>query len=177
MLKGDQEKLNRELQKAEAELKRISNQEERLVSEHSQLFRKPSLFRDLLAPVLKKSFEKLDELRDQGKLPRTTIPVLAERLMGVTCICGESLDQHAEDGKRRREHIEKLIRESQRPDALQRCLTDLHYGSLELKPIDITDAQHWITEYQRISMSRDELKPKARELERNCARWKSNWRV
>ena len=59
LVKGDQAELNRELQKAESELKRIRNQEEKLVSEHSQLFRKPPLFRDLLAPVLKKSFEKI----------------------------------------------------------------------------------------------------------------------
>ena len=169
LVKGDQEELNHQLKKAETELEKIRDREEKLVSEHSQLFREPPLFRDLLTPILEQSFEKLNELRDQGKLPRTTIPVLAERLMGVTCICGESLDQHAEDGKRRREHIEKLIKESQRTDELQRCLTDLYYGSLALKPIDITDAQHWIAEYQRISIRRDELEEQRAELEKELA--------
>ena len=169
LVKGDQEKLNHQLKKAETELEKIRDREEKLASEHSQLFREPPLFRDLLTPVLEQSFEKLNELRDQGKLPRTTIPVLAERLMGVTCICGESLDQHAEDGKRRREHIERLIKESQRTDELQRCLTDLYYGSLALKPIDITDAQHWMAEYQRISIRRDELETQGTELEKELA--------
>ena len=169
LVKGDQEELNRELQKAEAELKRIRNQEEKLVSEHSQLFRKPPLFRDLLAPVLKKSFEKLDELRDQGKLPRTTIPVLAERLTDVTCICGESLDQHSEDGKRRRAHIEQLISESQKSDEFQKCLTDLYYGSLVLKPIETDHAQHWIAEYKRNAIRRDELETRREELEKALA--------
>ena len=169
LVKGDQEELNRQLKKAETELEKVRDQEEKLVSGHSQIFREPPLFRDLLTPVLEQSFEKLNELRDQGKLPRTTIPVLAERLMGVTCICGESLDQHAEDGKRRREHIEKLIKESQRTDELQRCLTDLYYGSLALKPIDITDAQHWIAEYQRILIHRDELEVQRAELEKELA--------
>ena len=169
LVKGDQEELNRQLKKAETELEKVRDQEEKLVSVHSQIFREPPLFRDLLTPALEQSFEKLNELRDQGKLPRTTIPVLAERLMGVTCICGESLDQHAEDGKRRREHIEKLIKESQRTDELQRCLTDLYYGSLALKPIDITDAQHWIAEYQRILIHRDELEVQRAELEKELA--------
>lgn len=169
LVKGDQEELNRELQKAEAELKRIRNQEEKLISEHSQLFRKPPLFRDLLAPVLKKSFEKLDELRDQGKLPRTTIPVLAERLTGVTCICGESLDQCSEDGKRRRAHIEQLISESQKSDEFQKCLTDLYYGSLVLKPIEPDHAQHWTAEYKRNAIRRDELETRRGELEKALA--------
>ena len=169
LVNGDQEELNRELQKAEAELKSIRNQEEKLVSEHSQLFRKPPLFRDLLAPVLKKSFEKLDELRDQGKLPRTTIPVLSERLTGVTCICGESLDQHSEDGKRRRAHIEQLISESQKSDEFQKCLTDLYYGSLALKPIETDHAQHWIAEYKRNAIRRDELETRRGELEKALA--------
>jgi DNA sulfur modification protein DndD len=169
LVKGDQEELNHQLKKAETELEKIRDREEKLVSEHSQLFREPPLFRDMIAPVLEQSFEKLNELRDQGKLPRTTIPVLAERLTGVTCICGESLDQHTEDGKRRREHIEKLIKESQRTDELQRCLTDLYYGSLALKPVDITDAQHWIAEYQKISIRRDELEAQRAELEKELA--------
>ena len=169
LVKGDQEELNRKLQKAEAELKRVRNQAEKLVSEHSQLFRKPPLFRDLLAPVLKKSFEKLDELRDQGKLPSPTIPVLEERLTGVTCICGESLDQHSKDGKRRRAHIEQLISESQKSDEFQKCLTDLYYGSLNLKPIETDYAQHWIADYKRNAIRRDELKTQRVELEKDLA--------
>ena len=166
LLKGDQEELNRKLKKAEAELKRIKNQEEKLVSEQAQLFRKPTIFRDLLTPVLEKSFEKLDELRDQGKLPRTTIPILEERLTSVTCICGESLDQHSEDGQRRRAHIKQLISESQKPDEFQTCLTELYFGSSVLEPIEITHEQHWIAEYHKNAIRRDELDIRRVELER-----------
>ena len=169
LVKGDQEELNRKLKKAETELNGIRNREEKLVSEHSQLFRKPPLFRDLLAPVLEQSFEKLNELRDQGKLPSPTIPVLAERLTGVTCICGESLDEHSSDGSRRREHIEKLIRESGKADELQKCLTDLFFGSLALKPIGIIHDQHWTAEYNRISIRHDELETQRVELEKDLA--------
>ena len=169
LVKGDQEELNRRLKKSETELKSIRNKEEKLLVEHSQLFRKLPLFRDLLAPVLEQSFEKLNELRDQGKLPRTTIPVLAERLIGITCICGEPLDKHSEDGKRRREHIEKLIKESQKADELQKSLTDLYYGALALKPIESTDEEHWMAQYKRILLRQDELEAQRVELEKELA--------
>ena len=166
LVKGDQDELNRKLKKAEKELNNIRVQEKKLVSEHSQLFRNLSLFRDLLAPFLKQSFEKLNELRDEGKLPSPTIPVLVERLTGVTCICGESLDQHLEDGKRRREHIERLISESRKTDDIQKCLTDLYFGSLTLKPLEITHQQHWITEYKKISNSQIKLEEQRVTLEK-----------
>ncbi len=169
LVKGDQEELNRKLKKAETELNRIRDREEKLASEHSQLFRNPTLFRDLLAPVLELSFEKLNELRDQGKLPSLTIPVLVERLIGVTCICGEALDKQSEDGKRRREHIERLITESRSADELQKCLTDLYYGSLVLNPKDDTNDKHWGAEYKRISMHHDELDRQREELEKELA--------
>ena len=169
LLKGDQEELNRKLKKAETELKSIRNQEEKLVSEHSQLFRKPHLFRDLLAPTLEQSFKRLNKLRDQGKLPSPTIPVLAERLTGVTCICGESLDKHSHAGQRRRKYIEKLITDSQKADELQKCLTDLYYGSLVLKPIEITHEEHWIAAYKKNISLWDQLKTRHAELGRELS--------
>lgn len=166
LVKGDQEELNHKLKRTETELKRIREEEENLVSEHSQLFRKPPLFRDLLAPVLEQSFEKLDELRDEGKLPRTTIPVLEERLTGVTCICGEALDQHSEDGKRRRGHIEQLISESRTADELQKSLNDLYYGSLVLKPVALDAEQHWTAAYNKTLKGLDKLENPREVLEK-----------
>ncbi len=169
LVKGDQEDLNRRLKRTETELDDLENQEKELETEHSQLFRKPLLFRELLTPVLEQSFKKLDELRDQGKLPSPTIPVLVERLAGVTCICGESLDQHSESGKQRREHIERLIKESEKADDLQKCLTDLDYGSLELKPIKNAHNDSWIDEYSKVSTLHHELETKREELEKELA--------
>ncbi len=169
LLKGDQEELNRRRKRSDAELKKVRDQGKKLVSEHSQLFRKPPLFRDLLMPVLEQSLEQLDELRDQGKLPKTTIPVLEERLTGVTCICGESLDPDSEDGQRHRQHIEKLISESREADDLQKSLTDLYYGSLALNPKDVTDDQRWIAEYKRTLRDHDELRTQRVELEEELA--------
>ena len=169
LVKGDQEDLNRKLRIVHTELKKVRNKEEELTSEHSLLFRKPFLIRDLLAPILEQSFEKLNELRDQGKLPSPTIPVLIDRLIGVTCICGESLDQHSEEGKQRREHIERLISESRRSDELQKRLTDLYYGSLILNVKNITQDKEWSAEYNRISSLYYDLETQRVELEKDLA--------
>ena len=47
------------------------------------LFRSRSIATDRARHhVLGRAFEKLEKLRDQGKIPNTTIPVLQDRLLG-----------------------------------------------------------------------------------------------
>ena len=103
----------------------------------------------------------------KGKLPSTAVPVLEERLTGNTCICGESLDPYNTKGKFRREHIQQLIEESRKPDAFQKSLTDLYYGSLSLHAKEITDADFWSVEYAKIADFRDELERSREELGKN----------
>ena len=157
LVKGDREKLKREIEHAERQLKQIDNQRAAAAKEHADLFRSLSLSRDLLAPVLIKGLRKLNELRDQGKIPNTTLPVLEERLRGSTCICGETLDLNDTNGKRRRAHIQNLIDESRKADALQSRLTDLHFGSTSLQPDQVTDNERWLAEYAKVVERRDEL--------------------
>ena len=146
LIKGDREELDREFKQTQIQLKQIDNDRIEASKAHSKLFTSFSLACDLIAPVLEKSIRKLAELHDQGKLPSTTIPVLEERLTDTTCICGESLDQHTVDGKRRRNHIHKLIEKSRKPDDLQSMLTDLYYGSLSMQPKKVTDNAHWMVQ-------------------------------
>ena len=94
LVKGDREKLKVEIEQTKRQLKNIENEQTDAGKEHSNLFRSLLLSRDLLAPVLEKSLEKLNELRAQGKIPNATIPVLEERLKATICICGESLDPY-----------------------------------------------------------------------------------
>lgn len=164
LIKGDQEKLNLKITQTQVQLERIDDKLDEVNKAHSELFRSLSLSRDLLAPVLLNSLGKLNELRDQGKLPSITIPVLQERLTGTTCICGESLDQHSTDGKHRRHYIQQLIEESRKADTLQKSLTDLYYGSLPLQPKEIADDEHWIAEHAEIASRRDEFEERRREL-------------
>ena len=154
LVKGNREELRREITQAERQLQNVRAQLTQVCTEHSQLFRNLSLSRDLMSPILKCSLDQLNLLHDQGKIPSTTIPVLADRLESSTCICGESLESHSIDGMRRREHIQSLIDESKRADALQLSITDLYYGSIFLNVND----ERWVSLYQGVADRRDELK-------------------
>jgi len=157
LVKGDREKLKRDIEQAEAQLKKIDNQRTAAAKEHAELFRSLSLARDLASPVLEKGLGKLSELHNEGKIPNTTIPVLEERLKGTACICGESLDPDDPDGSRRRAHIQHLIDDSRRADALQSTITDLYYGSRTLQPDQVADEERWLAEYAKVVERRDEL--------------------
>ena len=154
LIKGNREEFKRNIAQSEKQLKYIRNQLTDAGKEHSSLFKSLFLSRDLLAPILENSIGKLNVLHDQGKIPSATIPVLAERLESFTCICGESLEPHNIDGKRRRDQIQCLIDESKKADALQHRITNLYYSSL---PLNATDEQ-WNTFYAKVADRRDELK-------------------
>jgi|MTBAKMStandDraft_1061839.scaffolds.fasta_scaffold04691_3 DNA sulfur modification protein DndD len=157
LVKGDREKLMREIEQVERQLKHIENQRTAAKKEHAELFRSLSLARDLLSPVLEKSLAKLQELYDQKKIPNTTIPVLEERLKSTVCICGESLDPQERDGQRRRKHIQCLIDDSLKADELQSSITDLYYGSRSLQPDKVMADERWLAEYSKVVERRDEL--------------------
>ena len=127
LIRGDREELRRDIGQVKQQLEKINKLQAIAVKEHSDLFKSPFLLRDLLAPVLKTGLEKLNELEAQGKLPNVTIPVLEERLKATSCICGESLDPSDIEGKNRRDHIQCLIDESRRVDAIQGRITDLYF--------------------------------------------------
>lgn len=156
LIKGDREQLKIERDRVKQQLEKIDELRLGASKEHSNLFRCMSLSRDLLAPVLEKGLAKLSKLRDEGKIPNITIPVLEERLKGITCICGESLSHDAE-GKRRRVHIQYLIDESRKADALQNSITDLFYGSRPLKQEEIADDDRWSAKYAQVVERRDKL--------------------
>ena len=157
LIKGDREKLKRDIEQTQKQLKQLDNQREAAAREHANIFRGLPLARDLLAPVLESALGKLSELKQQGRIPNTTIPVLEDRLQGDECICGESLDKTAPDSQKRREHIQHLIDESRKADELQSVITDLYYGSRSLQPDEISDDERWLSEYTRVVERRDEL--------------------
>jgi DNA sulfur modification protein DndD len=150
LVKGDREKLKRDIEQAEAQLKQIENQKAAAAKEHAELFRSLSLGRDLLAPVLDKGLGLLDQLRNRGGFPKTAIPVLKERLQSTICICGESLDPDDAYGKRRRDHIQCLIDGSQKADELQSTITDLYFGSRSLQLDQVADEERWLAQYAKV---------------------------
>lgn len=157
LVKGDREKLKRNIEDVRRQLKQIDIQRAAANKQHSDLFRSLSLSRDLLLPVLKEGFAKLAELHDQGKIPNTTIPVLEERLTTTTCFCGESLDPSSADGKRRRDYIHRVISASQQADELQVTITDLYYGSRPLQFDQVNEDGRWLAQYAKVVERRDGL--------------------
>ena len=157
LIRGDREKLKRDIEQVKQQLEKIDKLQTRAVKEHSDLFKSPLLVRDLLAPVLKKGLDKLNELQTQGKLPNATIPVLEERLKTTTCICGESLDPSDTKGKDRRDHIQCLIDESRKADVLQGHLTDLYYSSRSLEQDNAADSERWVSKYDEVIERRYQL--------------------
>ncbi|MEX0959196.1 MAG: AAA family ATPase [Burkholderiales bacterium] len=153
--KGDKEKLRKDLDHAKREIKQLDDQLAAANKEHSALFRGRSIATDLLAPVLGRAFEKLEELHEQGKIPNTTIPVLQDRLATEICICGETLKAGDLGGDKRRAHIQKLIDDSQRADEIQEIITDLYYSAKPLQGERDDGSSAWLEEYRKVVERRD----------------------
>ncbi len=155
--KGDKEKLQKDLDRAKREIKRLDDQLAAANKEHSALFRSRSIATDLVAPLFTKAFEKLDALRDQGKIPNATVPVLQDRLSAEICICGETLKPDDPGGNKRRAYIQKLIDDSQRADEIQEIITELYFGAKPLQATRDPGSGAWLEEYKAVVERRDGL--------------------
>lgn len=154
--RGDKDKLAKDLDSAKTKIKRLDDQLLAANKEHSALFRSRALGLDILAPVLTEAFATLQVLKDQRKIPNSTLPVLEDRLSSEVCICGESLADADADGHRRREHILHLMDESRRADEFQGTLTTLYFEGKSLQPVEGTRGQ-WLEDYEKVVKSRDGL--------------------
>lgn len=152
--KGDKEKLKKDLESARREIKQLDDQLTAANKEHSALFRGRAIAADLLAPLLGRAFEKLEELHDQGKIPNTTIPVLQDRLTAEICICGESLEPGEPDSDKRRSYIQNLIDNTHKADEIQEIITDLYYGAKPLQGGE-DGSSSWFEDYRKVVERRD----------------------
>ena len=156
--KGDREKLRQDLANTRREMKQLDDQLDAANKEHSSLFQSHSIATNLLAPLLGRAYEKLENLHDQGKIPNTTIPVLQDRLTAEVCICGETLEPDDSNGEKRRLHIQKLINDNQRPDEIQEIITDLYFGAKLLQNAEeVGTTNTWLDDYKKVVERRDGL--------------------
>lgn len=153
--KGDQEQLMRDLAQVRKRREDIRKRIQGAEKSHSYLFRSQILANDLVATFLQPVFAELDELYDQKKIPRETIPILHERLERGICICGEKLDSSDEATHHRIKHIEELIKTSEGSDNFQKIITKLYYDTLEER--NKNESQQWREQYEEISNIRDNL--------------------
>ena len=164
LAKGNRDDLNREREHTRHRIEQVEGGLADFKKTHSALFRSLELSRELMAPVVESSLAKLDELRDQGKIPNTTIPVLEERLNAPTCICGEPIKGHDPGPARRREHIRALIEKSREADALQSTITDLYYASRPLLMSESSREENWSSLYSKVAAHRDSLLSEREQL-------------
>ena len=155
--RGDKVKLKKSLESVNRNIKQLDDRIKSAEKDHLALFRSDTLAIDILSPVLGDAFQILEALRDQGKIPNTTIPVLEERLTQKKCICGESIDENEPEGHRRRFHIQKLIDDSKRADEIQVIITDLYFGSKALQKPPGHIKSQWLKDYKRVVENRDGL--------------------
>lgn len=154
--KGDKEQFKRNIDKVRREIKHFDELLAAANKEHSELFRSSTIAADLLSSILDDAYRNLEELHDQGKIPTMTIPVLQERLSTQICICGETLDAEDSQGKRRHDHIQRLIDDSRRADEIQEIITDLYYGAKTPRPGESEGRSTWLEDYKRVIQQREE---------------------
>lgn len=145
---GNREDLEKALQDAQRKRLLAEKEAANATRDHTNLFKSELLGKHLLAGAFAKAKAVLDRLHQQGKIPNQTIPVLEDRLNQPLCICGESLNDNDQDGRRRRAHIQRLIEESRNSDAIQEKVTALYYGARELlRPVQ---DRTWLDEYKDV---------------------------
>lgn len=155
--KGDRDELAQQAVKIRESIKEIDRQILAGQKMHAELCRSLPLSRELMGKALESSFAILNELRDRGEIPNSTIPVLEERLKEDTCICGEHITGQTSSALRRREHIQDLINNSRRADELQRVMTELYFASMPLQPVGAFAEDGWGSKYERVAEHRGTL--------------------
>jgi DNA sulfur modification protein DndD len=159
---GDRAELVEDLRRIRVQRKREEQLELTLAKEQGDLLRHKLLARQLLAGHVSIAASLLDGLKEKGRIPNQTIPVLNERLTQKTCICGETLDPADSDGAKRRRHIEHLIEASRAADDTQKMITELYYGAHELME-PIAD-EGWKALYAELVDRRNKVAQNLRDL-------------
>ena len=159
--KGNQEELISQMQARQAELSRARSHLEKVRKDHSDLFRVEPLGQFLLSDYISKASNILDDLKARGKIPRTAIPILRERLDLGECICGESL----EPGTKRYQHIENLIVQQESASDVDDRLTELRYIASQ-KLVQLNDPESsWMKKVKSLIETRDDVERHIENLE------------
>jgi len=159
--KGNKEDLIKHRQIKQDELTRTRTRLESVKQEHSELFRRESLGQFLLKDHITKAGQILDDLKAKGRIPRTAIPILRERLDMRECICGEPLDPDTP----RYQRIENLIVQQEAASAVDDRLTDLRYIAAQ-KLSQLSDPDNsWTRQMRSIIERRNDLERQIETLE------------
>lgn len=157
LAEGDKDELRRELTRVKETIERLDKDGHEARAKHSKLFRTRAVADGLLTTRISGAYQLLEQLRDRGKIPNATIPVLEDRLETGTCICGEALDASDPAGAVRHRHITKLIAASRHTDEIQRIVTELYYREMVQSDDNSRDGKTWLASYTDIARNRDQV--------------------
>lgn len=159
--KGNKEELVKQKQMKEAELAKVRLILENAKKEHSELMKTESLGQVLLNKHIAKASFLLEELKVKGRIPRTAIPVLRERLAMGECICGEQL----QPGTPRFSHIEALIQQQVMASAVDDRLTELRFVASQRLSQLSDPTKNWTVQIKDITERINDLDNRIKGLE------------
>lgn len=156
--RGNREELRKDRDRVHEEIKQLKKLLEEANKDHSGLLCGQSIAAGLLAPVLKRAYDRLDQMYDRGEIPDAMIPVLSNCLESKVCICGVTLEPGILGDEERRVHIQKLIDDSQSADEVKKIITDLYYRQKPLR-VEATARLNtsWLEEYRKVTERRNDL--------------------
>jgi DNA sulfur modification protein DndD len=145
LIKGDYEKLAKELTQADADAKRYRTQLDDCIRMRSDLYKDDNLPAGLLHGQIRAALDKLWALKEANQIPRNFLPVLQQRLQMGECICGEKLvagDSHYE-------HVNKLMTEQQLSDETSSRLSYLVSAAVKFASADNT-GHEWLRQLNKV---------------------------
>ncbi len=121
---GDLERINSEIAAAKAANAAAVRDAENLHNQIRNLFKSSEDVSWAIAgEALEKGHAVLNQLRDQGVIPGSSIGVIKDRLEMGLCICGESLH----DGSAHREHVTALLTEQSKVSEQRERLSETYH--------------------------------------------------
>ncbi len=143
---GDKEKLVKEIQKCELNIKRNKDASNRALKDLSSLMRNSDVVTSMIIEAANNGYNILKERYNDGDLPKSSIPILKELLNREDCFCGEDLSERTDEGKKRRQLIEYSIENSRNADALHGAATSLFF-SVDNESFDSSARKKWLEQY------------------------------
>ncbi len=159
--KGNKEELLKQSRntKTGIEAARLEVDKQRAV--HADLFRSRSLGLALCRKGIVNTKKLLDDLKAKGKLPRTTVPILKERLEIGTCICGTQLTP----GSKPHQHLLETIAEQEKASWIDDRLTTLRVKANEALE-GAGGTNDWFADRDNVLKRRQEIENRLGDLER-----------
>lgn len=147
---GDYDELVQQEKQARSQLSAAKENEIALKERHRQLLQDERLSLVLIGPTLDKGFGELAKLHHAGVIPSASIPVLEERIVLKSCICGTPLT----DGSEARKHVQDLIATQRTIDDERRRLTELYHAAKVDLQRETNAARDWTRSLETLERTR-----------------------